>query len=134
MRELKFRAFHKPTKKMFDVGMIDMLYKRIYRYISYISLGESSCDGMECYETEYCELMQYTGLKDCKGKRIYEGDIIENSNIGLIAKVCWDNEYCGYSLVNNNFVASLLDYNPSIYYTVIGNIYQNPELLPSDLG
>lgn len=49
MKELKFRAFHKPSKKMFDVGMIDFVEKRIYHY--------SPTDYCKVYGFENCELL-----------------------------------------------------------------------------
>lgn len=127
MKEIKFRAFHKPSKKMFDVTNIDFRHKFVFSFEEIIGYSKHPYFDYVCYPLKDCELMQYTGLKDVEGKEIYEGDIIKNINHNLITKVCWDDQYSGYSLVNKNFVVSLLDYNPSIYYIVIGNIYENKE-------
>ena len=68
-------------------------------------------------------LMQYTGLKDKNGKEIYEGDIIQTP-MGWVASVFYDNNNVCFCLDTDD------DYNPCIgRYEVIGNIYENPELL-----
>lgn len=83
------------------------------------------------------EIMQCTGLKDKNGKLIFEGDIIANIDLGCVAIV----EYypISYSLMVH--IRGMDDFVPieDICYTdrendgtpfeIIGNIYENPELL-----
>ena len=69
MREIKFRAFHEPTKQMFDVFSFDVNNVRAWYPEKY---------GLEISpDREDCILMQYTGLKDKNGREIYEGDIVK---------------------------------------------------------
>lgn len=80
-------------------------------------------------------LMQSTGLEDKNGKLIYEGDIIRVvtqpnivENIGIVK---WDNTTAQFlrtaNLINRNSLVSFWWNNTNS--EVIGNIYENPELL-----
>ena len=83
------------------------------------------------------ELMQFTGLKDKKGKEIYEGDIIhygyyenkDKNGLELLDKpmnfkVWWEQLSCSWC-ANGRLVA----YNGIYPFKIIGNIYENPELI-----
>lgn len=85
--------------------------------------GSFCCDS----NTEGVVLMQFTGILDKKGKEVYEGDVIEaeyagSSNGKYINKVVWDISECGFSFANS----PLWTWEN---IKVIGNIYQNPELI-----
>lgn len=71
------------------------------------------------------ELMQYTGLKDRLGVDIYEGDIVrEELRSGAV------NRYAIEYYKNGFYLSDFLHGNWDAEDTeVIGNIYQNPELL-----
>ena len=67
---------------------------------------------------------QYTGLKDKTGKEIYEGDIYKNPN-GRQGEVIYELEQGGWTCLGKPF----LNVNGIMKGEVIGNIYENPELL-----
>lgn len=77
-----------------------------------------------------CILMQCTGLKDKNGKLIYEGDIVEIFHMsgtmqGRLFKdvVEWNDLRCRFDTENYGV------FDEDDVYEVIGNIYENPELL-----
>lgn len=74
-----------------------------------------------------------TGLKDKNGKEIYEGDILDMTEDDCVVSgvVEWDNIECGWILTSNNSekkITYMLCYEGE-RCEVIGNIYENPELL-----
>lgn len=81
-------------------------------------------------------LMQSTGLVDKNGKEIFEGDVLELKDCGETignVKVYWDDSLALFQLD-----AIIVDEKAPIYkvvddedysYIVVGNIYENPELL-----
>jgi len=131
MREIKFRAWDKKGKKMYEVEAISWLWKYIDVIVGYNKNNYPKIKGMPI---EDMELIQFTGLLDKNGKEIYEGDIVEffddmdvlrkepvtfeNGSFGFI--IGWEQEeFLGF---NNEWLN--LD-----ELEVIGNIYENPELL-----
>lgn len=76
-----------------------------------------------------CELMQYTGLRDKNGKEIYEGDIVAVENEGDVISKCIF-ELGQFILVDNvgGIWARQLYHQPH-RLTIVGNIYENTELL-----
>lgn len=72
---------------------------------------------------------QYTGLKDIKGKRIWEGDIVQYncSDKVLIGKVAWCSSFFEVDVKNG-----AESYALTSFCRVIGNIHDNPELLEGE--
>lgn len=124
MREIKFRAWLKEEKITIDVSEIDFRGEEVSGF-------DESDVFYEGYGYDYAELMQYTGLKDKNGKEIYEGDI--GKSVDGIFLVTWDEEKAA-------FVMRFYGYPEETLYLeemwndaeVIGNIYENPELLEGE--
>lgn len=121
MREIKFRAYVKDKNKIYDVKEIDFVYK----LIRFEEEGKPT-DTMRMLDQ--VELMQYTGLKDSNGKMIFEGDILKD-NQGQFGKVFYHNDGARF-LVNWLFKGGYYETDSCFGYgEVVGNVYDNPELL-----
>ena len=122
MREIKFRAWVKDGKEIVDVEEIDFMNKVInYIYNDYKN-NEQEIIGAYF---EDIELLEYSGLKDMKGKEIYEGDILFESSSEEYFKVIFENG--SFRAEVDEYSLDLEDY--ARICEVVGNIYENPELL-----
>lgn len=77
---------------------------------------------------------QFTGLHDKNGKEIYEGDIVRVEKIDF-AYIYYDEDRMAWGIKPINefyFDSPLLSENADLELEVIGNIYDNPELLKED--
>lgn len=130
MREIKFRAWHKELKRFApDHASIQ------------IGGGEphvafDGFDGNFYTDVWYlsdCVLLQYTGIEDKNGTEIYEGDILKC--FGDVSIVSFNAKnfggVIGWNLLDREGEAREYYYGrtPSEEEEVIGNIYENPELL-----
>lgn len=67
------------------------------------------------------------GLRDCNGKEIYEGDVLLDAP-GLLFQVVWDANWARFKLVPLQHI-SYPEWNRGIWMRIVGNIYENPELV-----
>ena len=119
----KFRAWLKNDKEIIDVDEIhwfDGELDIIGDYITFVRKADE------------IELMQSTKLKDKNGKEIFEGDIVDYK--GRKAVIKWHGSYASfiYRFVDELNKRSAEWYPLYLAYLkceVIGNIYENPELL-----
>ena len=120
----RFRAWDKETKSM--NGMAE-IYRNRNQEIELHPRDENII------------LMQSTGLRDKNGKEIFEGDIVkvtdgdERTNFpdGGIGTICGlDEIFMWY--IDGQVHNGLFDISQEYYIEVIGNIYENPELLEAN--
>ena len=128
MREIKFRAWDKENKKFYDdiFGIDDS------GQVILIEQG-TVWTTSEYVVAKNCIPLQYTGLKDKNGKEIYEGDIFIHKNNHKFV-VQWDEDrFIGLDNKRNGdgyccYISSCDELGNSAI-EVIGNIYENPELM-----
>ena len=77
--------------------------------------------------TPVIESQQFTGLLDRNGKEIYEGDIVKHFNGVQVVEWCEDNASFQMNLNDNVFDQELSFDSQNV--EVIGNVYENPELV-----
>lgn len=119
MREIKFRAWDEIKAEM-KFGLTIHTWG-----------GDGSIKDVQPFEDGY-ELMQYTGLKDKNGVEIYEGDIVSLDNWSpKEMQICFiEGAFC-LANKDGHFVGEIYYiHHPGVEQCkVIGNIYQNKELL-----
>ena len=137
--KIKYRAWDKENKKMQEVSSIKFDEKEV-GYIYEMQIPEHNIEADECFlDFDEVELMQYTGLKDKNGKEIYVGDILKSESGAWLCEVD-SPSFAGFDFkiikapagcdwqIGDNFLLSELRINEA-RYEVIGNIYQNKDLL-----
>lgn len=128
MSEIKFRAWLKAEKKIVEVVLIDFWNKKV------VVADPEDPAGFGTVNFDNVVLILYTGLKDKNGREICEGDIVElhTPAEGIIGRyiVKWDEVAACFYLEGNWEIApdEIWEHSQS-WLTVIGNIYENPELL-----
>lgn len=127
MREIKFRAWNNETKKM----ETDFYPLFEYENGKATAIGFRDEKDNEQLLTDGSVIMQYTGLKDKIGKEIYEGDILKDSYYNRNLEIFWNSLGCGGWWFSEE-IGGCKEHVERVdlkYFEVIGNIYENPELL-----
>jgi uncharacterized phage protein (TIGR01671 family) len=123
-REIELKAFIKLENIIVDILQINWMEKYIY-YID-------DKDEWQREKFKDVEIIQSTGLFDKNGKEIYEGDLLQSNEWNCNCQVVWNGG--GFTLLegetSSNLENNLTDADGfEIEFEVIGNIYENPELL-----
>ena len=123
----RFKFRYNNNNKIYDVFAIDF----------FNSAGQIV--SLDRRETLMCKinldnLIQSTGLKDKNGKLIYEGDIVKIFHVSGTTQgkyffdvVEWNDLRCRFDTENYGII------NDDDVYEIIGNIYENPELLKKEI-
>lgn len=113
MREIKFRAWDKEQKRFF-----------------YWSVTSGSAQGgiytKVVWELDEKLTQQFTGLKDKNGKEIYEGDIVKTHTSVYKNDIFIMEDIRDIYATNSESFEATAPYGEA---EVIGNIYENPELM-----
>lgn len=147
-----YKAYNKKTKEVEPVLLICF----VNRYVDVLPERNLEGGSQESWEFDDIELMEWTGFKDKRGKKIYDGDIfrIEESGDGVDEQdkifylvVTWvkewgmfctllaDGEYTKYlqsgvqELDEPLFWTYTLEDTDSKKHFLCGNIYQNKNLI-----
>lgn len=131
MREIKFRVWDHSDKKW--SGSVNLSHPEfIGMTVMYFN------------HTNRLEYQQFTGLKDKDNKEIYEGDIlkavkIKDESVYFIGECkfennreCGSTNVLGFWFVGEKMTLSFFQSHfPYFDFEIIGNIFENPELLKS---
>ena len=109
MREIKFRAWDKKRKELQKPFLIEEIDNDMW--------------------WKDTELMQYTGLKDKTGKEIYEDDIVEKGDVIGIAEWVVNGYTTLHFALRNEGRTPIDEAHILKEIEVIGNIYENKDLL-----
>ena len=131
MKETAYRIYDSEEKKMYDVDRLDFNEEG-----EVIGIGHSRWS--YALSEDKKNLMQYIGRVDMRGKRIFENDIVRTIQLPMTSvptALCWgvveyDTDACAYiarPTYGSDFLGSFTIQLQ--YVEVIGNIYENPELL-----
>lgn len=148
MREIKFRAWDRKRKIMIGSDYPDNWDDDVDSKDEWWEDVDMMClTGIEdAVDNENLFIMQYIGLTDCSDKKIYEGDIVKcflncdgqdilmdeyNNGPKGIVLIFWD--YAGFCAEvikkPKGYLANYIDLVDCTTLRVLGNVFENPELL-----
>lgn len=132
MRAHKYRVWHQTEHKMVYFSLGELLGNYCDEF-NYCALADT--DLYRWHDADDLETMQYTGIKDCKGTEIYEGDIVkwkifpEDKDPTYIMDAV---VYRGGAFALEKRIELLGGIAPYRKLEVIGNIYQHCELMKGE--
>ncbi len=137
MSRFNFRHYNKLAKAFtyYGAGALQVDLNREFKS----GLVFPMADGSSMYMGTYSELQQSTGLKDSNGRLIFEGDILKETYVSEgktytdITVVKYDEKSAGFIMARPALEKDITYFDDinleKENFVVIGNIYENPELL-----
>lgn len=135
MRNFKFKAWVKTEKRMIETdNLLDIDYENgvVMTQQVYFENGLPVDRDLDNFVFEEIELMQATGLFDKKGVEIFDGDILANldesgDELVYLYVIYKDGKFMAVENEEHGYSADLIDC--TTYHSVVGNIYENEDLL-----
>jgi hypothetical protein len=130
VRQIKFRAWNKRNEYMDYGPEFSIAGSKRYGDDEDIPINDAFFNGGRPYDKADFVFEQFTGLQDCEGRDIYEGDIAEYINIEdkkLVGRIIFN--HGAYEISFKRAPGMFLPFCTMCNFKVIGNIHENPELL-----
>ena len=125
MREILFRGKRKDNGKW-----VEGYYGEYYNgkeNVSCISIPKETISGSLRYDVIPETVGQYTGLTDENGVKVFEGDILHAAQGDFVVR--WSESICSFVAGEKERMRPCMNSGTVKCYEVIGNIYDNPELI-----
>ena len=129
MRTIKFRARRKNGKWVVGnfINHFSTYFKTEERHSIFLPKPENDNGGYWVEDIDPETVGQFTSLHDCDGKEIFEGDILDFN--GITVEVRFVRGVFAF-LANGNIDEELCgDCRTDLFAKVIGNVYENPDIL-----
>ncbi len=127
MREHKYLAWNRELKSMWWFDITWGNFQQGDGWVGMLPIGETNKRNKMQIDPDNCEFLEFTGSKDKNSNDIYEDFIVKDDG-GNIGRVIWNQSECGFDIDFPDIELQSLGENAD-YVKIIGNIYQNPDLI-----
>lgn len=130
-REIIFRAQRMGTKEWLfgDLIQLEKDFTKVFEILDWSKVSDKKAKSKENLQVIPNTVGQFTGLTDKNGKKIFEGDLLQNDK-EIIFEVQWHGALYGFFGYVKKW-GSAYSAADFVNYIIVGNIHDNPELLVS---